>query len=293
MDYPMTSFEIWKYLFQLEKKDSKDQSGSDMSLPLIAEELEGEKLKKIIEEYHGFFFLKGRKSLVDQRINRNKISESKIRILLKVTKILRFVPYVRMIAVTGRMAMKNAEEKSDLDVLIVIKEGRIFTGRTLVTLAVHLMGKRRYRGKIANRVCLNYFITTNSLEISMKDMYSSSEYYFMLPLFGKETFRKFQKDNRWISEYKANYQETSADNLKTIEDDFLSAKIRYIGEKIFTFNFIEKILKTWQIKRINKNPKTNQIGSMVVASDEALVFLPNPQGPKIYDKFKEKISSLY
>jgi predicted nucleotidyltransferase len=264
-----------------------------MSLPLIAEELEGEKLKKIIEEYHGFFFLKGRKSLVDQRINRNKISESKIRILLKVTKILRFVPYVRMIAVTGRMAMKNAEEKSDLDVLIVIKEGRIFTGRTLVTLAVHLMGKRRYRGKIANRVCLNYFITTNSLEISMKDMYSSSEYYFMLPLFGKETFRKFQKDNRWISEYKANYQETSADNLKTIEDDFLSAKIRYIGEKIFTFNFIEKILKTWQIKRINKNPKTNQIGSMVVASDEALVFLPNPQGPKIYDKFKEKISSLY
>jgi hypothetical protein len=273
MDYPMTSFEIWKYLFQLEKKDSKDQSGSDMSLPLIAEELEGEKLKKIIEEYHGFFFLKGRKSLVDQRINRNKISESKIRILLKVTKILRFVPYVRMIAVTGRMAMKNAEEKSDL--------------------AVHLMGKRRYRGKIANRVCLNYFITTNSLEISMKDMYSSSEYYFMLPLFGKETFRKFQKDNRWISEYKANYQETSADNLKTIEDDFLSAKIRYIGEKIFTFNFIEKILKTWQIKRINKNPKTNQIGSMVVASDEALVFLPNPQGPKIYDKFKEKISSLY
>mgnify|MGYP001239068387 CR=1 FL=1 len=293
MDYPMTSFEIWKYLFQLERKDVKGKTENDTSLPGIAKELKGEKLKKIIEEYNGFFFLKGRKCLVNQRISRNKISERKIRILLKVAKILRFVPYVRMIAITGRMAMKNAEEKSDLDVLIVIEEGKIFTGRILVTLAVHLMGKRRYKGKIANRVCLNYFITTNSLEITMKDMFSSSEYYFISPLFGRETFRKFQEKNRWISEYKVNYQESSADNLKTLGDTFLSAKIRYIGEKILAFNFIEKMMKVWQIKRINENPKTHQPGSMIIASDEALVFLPNPQGPKIYGKFKEKVSSLY
>ncbi len=38
--------------------------------------------------------------------------------------------------------MKNTEIKSDLDLLIILKHGHIFTGRLLTTLLVHIMGKK-------------------------------------------------------------------------------------------------------------------------------------------------------
>ncbi|OGI17319.1 MAG: hypothetical protein A2Z52_02955 [Candidatus Moranbacteria bacterium RBG_19FT_COMBO_42_6] len=294
MDYPMTSFEIWKYLFRVNKDSLRKGEGKEAEPTFleVMDELKSEKLNGLLEEFRGFYFLKGRKSLVEQRIKRNKISEKKYKILEQVARVLRFIPYVRMVAVTGRMAMKNAEEKSDLDLLLVLEKGKIFTGRILVTLVVHLMGRRRYRGKIANRICLNYFITTGSLEIGLKDMFSSSEYYFMLPLFGLETFREFQAKNRWIGEYKVNYEKDGVDNLRMLFDSWPARFSRNLGEKILRAGFIEKSLKNWQMKRINRNPKTHQSGSMVSASEEALIFLPNPQGPKIYDKFQDRLSSL-
>ena len=291
VDYPLTGFEIWKYL-TTHNSETGDHNAQHFSLVAILDELENENLKKIIETYRGFYFLLGRKNLVEQRIRRNKLAEEKYKRLLKVVNILRFAPYVRMIAATGRLAMKNTEKKSDLDLLVVLEHGKIFTGRILVTLFVHLLGKRRYRGKIANRVCLNYFITTNSLEIGLKDIYSSSEYYFMVPLFGLETSREFQAKNSWIKNYKANYQRENTLSLKALSDTFLTKVIRGIVEAICGFDFIEKFLKKIQLKRIMKNPKTHQAGSMVVANDEALIFLPSPQGPKIYDKFQDRLSSL-
>lgn len=291
LDYPMTSFEIWKYLTMASEQESANNKQL-YSLADIVTELEGNSSRKLIEEYRGFYFLKGRKDLVGQRIKRNKISESKYRILLRVARVLRFVPFVRMVAVTGRLAMKNADEKSDLDLLIVFEHGKIFTGRILVTLVVHLLGKRRYKGKITNRVCLNYFITTKSLEIGLKDLYSASEYSFMLPLFGLEAFKEFQQKNDWIKNYKINYQKDGATSQKMLTDTHFTKLFRKAGEKLFNFNFIENVLKNWQIKRINRNPKTHQAGSLIVADDESLVFLPSPQGPKIYEKFQERLRAL-
>jgi len=294
MDYPMTAFELWKQLFRVNKSDSekKEQNKTAPTLLEVFDELKREKIGSLTEEYRGFYFLKGRKSLVEQRIKRNKISEKKYRILMKVSSVLRFVPYVRMVAVTGRMAMKNAEEKSDLDLLLVLEKGKIFTGRILVTLAVHLMGRRRYREKIANRICLNYFITTGSLEIIPKDMFSASEYFFTRPLFGLKTFLEFREKNAWIEEYKINYWKSETANLKTLSDILPAKILRGLGEKVLGAEFIEKRLGDWQMKRINRNPKTYQSGSMILASNEALVFLPSPQGPKIYEKFQDRLSSL-
>jgi predicted nucleotidyltransferase len=297
LDYPLTSFEIWKYLttiskFQYPISNNNRLEEKRYSLHEIISELENNNLKKFIEEYRGFYFLKGRKGLVEQRMKRGKLAEEKYKILLKVAKILRFAPYMRMIAVTGRMAMKNTEEKSDLDLLVVLKHGKIFTGRTLVTLLVHLLGKRRYKGKIADRVCLNYFVTTRSLEINLKDLYASSEYYFIQPLFGFEVFHEFQAANKWIREYKINYKPDDLPGLKMLKDTLLTKIAKRTGEIILKPDFIEKILKNWQIKRIAKNPKTHQPGSVIMANDETLIFLPRPQGPKVYDKFQEKLGAL-
>ncbi len=293
LDYPLTAFEIWKYLFKISNFKFQIPNEKKKFSPLdIMEELESDKLKKFVSEKRGFYFLRNRDGLVGQRIERNKIAEKKYRTLLGAVKWLRFVPYVRMVAVTGRMAMKNTESKSDLDLLIILKHGKIFTGRLLVTGLVHFLGKRRYKNKIADRICLNYFLTTQSLEITHKDIFSSSEYFFILPVFGFRMFRKFQMKNGWIGNYKENFSLEEIPDLKMVRDGRFSKIIRKIGEKILNFDIIEKKLRSWQVRRIVNDPRTSQKGSMIIADDEMLIFWPEPQSPKVFDKFQNRLEEL-
>lgn len=296
LDYPMTAFEVWKYLLTIPNFQfpitNENENSRKHSLLEIIEELEKDDLKKFTEEYRGFYFLKGQSGLVERRLENNKISEEKLKIIRKVVWFLRFVPFMRMAAITGRVAMKNAEKSSDLDLLIVLKHGRIFTGRILTTFLVHILGKRRYGKKIKDRICLNYFITTKSLEISNQDLFSSSEYFFARPVFGFKVFRKFQIKNSWIKNYRPNYSVSDLAETCLVKDGFFSKKIRKVGEKICGFKFLENILKKWQMKRIAKDPRTHQAGSMVEAGDEALIFLPEPQGPEVFEKFQEKLEEF-
>jgi hypothetical protein len=291
LDYPLTSFEIWKYL--IENNKAAEDRNEKYDLEDVIEELEkSQKLKFHLDEYRGFYFSKGRKELVEQRTERNKISERKFKIVENATRLLRFVPFVRMVAVTGRMAMKNANKNSDLDFLIVLKQGKIFTGRILVTLLIHLLGIRRYGSKIKDRICLNYFIADEFLDISFKDLFASSEYSFIIPVFGWETFRKFQKKNLWIKDYRKNFQPDKMKNWKLLEDSKFSKNIRKTGEYLFRFGFIEEVLKKFQMNRIMNDPRTHKAGSYVTANDKELIFLPDPQGPEVFFKFEEKIKKV-
>ncbi len=292
LDYPMTAFEIWKYLTDVRGQETGKGEEGKTTLLDVLEGLEKGEVKKVVEDHLGFYFLRGRQELVGQRLERNKISERKFKIAKRVIFCLKFVPFVRMAALTGRMAMKNTEEKSDIDLLIVLKHGHIYTGRTLVTLLIHILGKRRYGNHIANRICLNFFITDKSLEITLQDLFSAQEYSFIMPVFGYRTFHNFQKSNCWIRNFKKNFEPDEVVNLKMTDDSFFSRQIRKTGEMIFGFGIMEKYLKKWQKRRIENDPRTHGAGSMVMASDDYLIFLPKPQGPEIFENFQAKLREL-
>ncbi len=281
MDYPMTAFEIWKYLI-----------GESCTLADVIRELEKEEMRKYIGEFRGFYFLKGKENLVEKRIERNKISNMKLKKARKIIFWLRFVPFVKMIAVAGRVGAKNSCNGSDIDMLIVFKRGKIFTGRFLATALVHFLGKRRYADKVANRICFNHFVS-DEMSISVQDLYSSHNYVFITPLFGADLFRKFLEKNQWIKNYRSNFSFLE-NNLKEIKDTKISLKIRTHLEKIFSSSRIEKKLKKWQSEKIKKNPLTEKKGGMIICSEAELAFWPDfeNQGPKIFEKFQENLAKL-
>jgi len=295
LDFPLTSFEVWKYL----TVDSVDGSEKDKcSLGDVVEALENKDLGKHIEEFRGFYFLRGRKSLVEQRIQNDKNSIAKFKIAERAVWWLRFIPFVRMIAVTGTLAMKNSEKDSDIDFLVVLEKGRIFTGRLLVTLVVHLLGKRRYGKKIKNRICLNYFITTGSLEIKRQDLFAANEYSFIYPLFGFDVYQKFGEANiEWIKKFKPNFEFSELKPAKCyVEHGKFSQFVQKVREALINSlggDRIESWLKRKQIGKIKQNPLTYKKGGYVEYNDENLVFLPEPQGIKVLEKFKILTSKKY
>lgn len=302
LDFPLTSFEIYKYLIS---QNLEHIEQNNFSLADTIKELDKDEIKKHIEEYWGFYFLKGRKELVEKRIESNKISEKKAKIIKKAVKFLRFVPFVRMVSVTGRMAMKNASKKSDLDLLIALKNKKIFTGRALITFLTHILGRRRYGHKIADRICLNHFMVDDCLKTGLDDLFLSSkdsialhlfaasEYSFIYPVFGWKTFQKFQKENDWVRSWKINYEPDVISSSKLSGDYWLAKAVRKTGEIILSLNFIENFFKKWQMRRIINDPRTHQMGSFVTAGDKELIFLPCPQGMKIYERFSQNLTNLF
>ena len=91
---------------------------------------------------------------------------------------------------------------------------------------------------------------------------------------------------------KPSYSLCEVSNMKITADSNISKIIRKTGEAILSPIWIENWLRRIEKKRIMENPKTHQEGSMVYANDDALVFLPEPHGPKIFEEFKKKIEEL-
>ncbi|MFA5961161.1 MAG: hypothetical protein WC848_00585 [Parcubacteria group bacterium] len=305
LDYPLTVFELWKYLISdpayasssakaaVDKNATASKQEKKKILIIdIINELESEALKKQIETFRGYYFLPGRKDLVAQRIERNKISEEKYKIVRRVIKLLRFVPFIRMIAVTGRMAMKNAEEKSDLDLMIILEKGHIFTGRFLTVAFLSVLGIRRHGEKIKNKICLNHFLSTD-FSVSIKDLFSAHEYVFMVPIFGLNFYHEFLEKNKWIEEIRPNFSDRLA-NMKEIRDSQFSKTVRENLEKIFAPRIIENNLREFQTAKIKANPKTKKIGGVIIYADEELAFWPNfeKQGPRVFEEFKARVEKI-
>lgn len=288
MDYPLTSFEIWKYLINQERDHGSVPSSS---LSEITEFLrEGKRSSRICEQ-DGFYFLAGREGLVRKRISMEKISVGKLKRMRRLARWLSCIPYVRMLGATGSLAMKNGSRESDWDIFLVLRKGKIWTGRTIVTLFLHLIRKRRHGKKVQDRACLNYFITDDNLEIGTKDLFSAHEYRYFIPLFNLPLFRKFQLANRWIREYQPNFDLLTLPSRWTLREQGVSKKWRWLLETFFNLFDLEQWLSGWQKEKIRRNPKTALEGSLIEANDRALIFLPNPRGPRVFQKFKERLSA--
>ncbi len=285
MDYPLTDFEVWRHLIV-------QDSCAVWSLGDVRRVLMSQSVRSYVAECRGFYFLHGREHLVFERLKRQRISLLKIKRLRRYVFWLRCVPFVRMIALTGRLSFRNGTDQSDLDLLVVARSGHIWMCRMLFTCMTHVMGVRRYGDKCTNRICLNYYITDTSLEIPTKDLFGAHEYSFITPLFGGDVFKDFVLANRWIRKYKPHYIVDVLDGTWLLQDSFLWKNIRIFGEFVFGGSFLEDRVRRFQYKKIMENPNTNLAGALIIANDNHLVFLPKPHGPHVYEEYRKRFDAL-
>jgi hypothetical protein len=87
MDYPLTSFEIWKHLIEYES----EQAGQPSTFSDIWDILHSQQLAERITERDGLYCLKGRESLIEERIRRDKLSVRKLKRMRTLVSWLRFL----------------------------------------------------------------------------------------------------------------------------------------------------------------------------------------------------------
>jgi hypothetical protein len=189
-DFPLTLAELHHFLIHDEP----------VSLKQIEEVLTASNpVGKFAELERGYIVCAGRQALIDQRIAREKASQTLWPLALYYGRWLARLPFVRMVAVTGALAMRNAAgEHDDLDYMIVTAEGRVWLARAFSILVVRVA---RLRGVV---ICPNYVLAESALEQQKKDLFIAHEIAQMIPIYGHPLYWSFRAINAWTINHMPN-----------------------------------------------------------------------------------------
>lgn len=286
---PLTAWEIFRYAIAVNKKE--------IYFHQVLEALDKSQfLSKRIEQKNGLYFLNHRQPIIEQRMARQKIADQKWKKVKRVIKFLQVVPYIRLVAVSGSLALNNPKPESDIDLLIVTKASRIWTCRALATLFFQLIGQRRHDQLTKDRFCLNHYITDQSLALPAKSLYNAQTYAHLVPVLDTDNLiRQFQQTNQWVKDYLSFYPSTWQGYLKKIKASSWLVSIGRLREAIlnnFFGDWLESFLKAIQINRIQKDPLTYKAGGRVVFNDQQLEFHPDSPEKDILEKYNKQMKKL-
>ena len=211
---------------------------------------------------------------------RQVLCDQKWRGFLRKGALFRHIPFIEFVFGSGSLALGNVHKNSDYDVLIGVKQGRIFTARFFSILLFGALGWRRKRlshqESASNKICLNHFVTEKSF--ALQPPYDDSWrllYRHLVPLLGiPARLESFLKANEsWVGaapEYRSDLRHRF--KLKSVLANFAE---RCLGGQLG--NGLESILKNIQVRRIEKSLRSGEVGgpSRIQYTDQELEFHPD------------------
>ncbi|MCA9893463.1 MAG: hypothetical protein KC615_10795 [Anaerolineae bacterium] len=153
--------------------------------------------------------------LICLKANRNHIEKRQLRLTYMATlsaqvrrygRWLATVPFVRMVALTGAIAVENpAKANDDLDFMMIVEPGRVWLARALSIVLVRL---GRLQGV---EICPNYVTASNRLQQTRCDLYIAHEIAQLAPLFDDNLYPAFWAENGWHQDWLPNSIPLSAE----------------------------------------------------------------------------------
>lgn len=160
--------------------------------------------------FGGYFFVAGKKANITLRQKREEISLKKLTIARRAASVLAKIPSVKMVAVTGSLAMKNSLLKSDIDLMIVVGRNSLWTTRLLAYLLLKFRGFRLRRFGVSDEkdsLCLNLWLDESGLKWpeERRNLFCAHEILQIIPLVNKEyVYERFLRINKWAKDYWVN-----------------------------------------------------------------------------------------
>src|SRR6266851_3596243 len=108
------------------------------------------------------------------------------------------LPFVRLVGVTGALAMNNARPDDDIDLFILAQPGRLWLCRLLVLGMVKLAARQGYV------LCPNFFLSTDHLRLSERNLFTAHEVVQMVPPERNPWYGAFIEANGWVTDFLPN-----------------------------------------------------------------------------------------
>jgi hypothetical protein len=222
-----------------------------------------------------------------------------------------WVPYLRYVGFNGSLVRGNASVSSDIDLMVVAEPGHIFTVRFFMVGIIALIGIKRTGRRIAGRLCANYFITTDDLDIKPHNRRVAQAYRHMVAMIDdchcepqrgrgnldrndtdcfvasaprndtRRYHNEIMQQNKWMRKYRVpiSPEQTRLNvSIKPVGEPWQT--IRLVLEMILfpVADTLENILKYFQIVKIMRHPLTGIDSSNIIVNDSELRFHPRKHG---------------
>jgi hypothetical protein len=187
-DYPLTASEIADF------SPLPVTGNLTLSLDSLVE-------RKVIYRFDNFYSPRNTPHLIPRRTSGNRLADRQLRIARRISKYIAMFPFVRSVLLSGSISKGYMDERSDIDYFIITEPSRLWIVRTAMALfrRVFLLNSRKY-------FCTNYFIDSDSLEITEKNIFTAIEIATLKPMFGAKVIHDFQSINNWCKGYLPNHQ---------------------------------------------------------------------------------------
>jgi hypothetical protein len=184
-DYPLTAEEIQRYLIGVPASRGTVRGLLSNSLP------------KPLARSGRYFTLAGREASVETRKVRSAEAVDYWRRAVHYGRRMSHLPFVRMVAVTGALAMDNNAD-GDIDYLVITEPGRLWLCRAMIVGQVKLAALR------GTELCPNYFLSERAMVLEERNLFTAHEVTQMVPLTGVATYQRLRSLNRWTDEHLPN-----------------------------------------------------------------------------------------
>lgn len=291
-DYPLLAYEIHKWLIS-----------KTATLQQVEKALERLSKKLKVKSKKGYYSLPGRNGIINKRQQREKQSE---RYLLKAkitTWLLKAIPFIKLVGISGGLAMENAGRKDDIDLFIITKKNRIWLTRLLVIGLLDLMGSRRKAkmkaSQVAGKLCTNILVEEDKLEQANKDIFTAHEILQMKPLWYRNgIYQQYLQDNQWVFKFLPNWIGNNTSSPRPLrreasrrgsnsESDFVKWIPSLFSVGAHAVMTMEKLAKWLQLKLMAEPQGKERI------EEGALYFHPKDCRLDILDLYKKRLKFLF
>ncbi|MDD3086944.1 MAG: nucleotidyltransferase domain-containing protein [Patescibacteria group bacterium] len=193
--------------------------------------------------------------------------------------LLQIAPFVRAVILTGSMTIGSTNESSDIDLLIVTKERRLYLARFFVTLLTTLTGLRRTpkTKNPAGKFCLNYYLAADNLDIRPHTARCARFHRHIIRVWDKDGIcERIYRQNQWLRSFEPKIVDEN--QIAILKNNFpldrwlTLSLIRLPLEILLTGklgNFAEDKFSKWQMSKIlNSKTRKDNKKTIVVRKNE-------------------------
>lgn len=291
---PLTREELHRWLWEEKVSDYTD----------FARRLDDLEKQNKIAKKSGYYFLPGREEIINTHQRAVPLVEEKMQIAVRGAKKIRWIPYVEAVFVCNTVAGGGVKKSSDIDVFIIIKNGRLWLSRLLTTIALSIFRLRRDKKHISNKICLSFYATSDGLDFSKikiadPDIYLVYWLENLIPAYDpNDALKKIRYKNQWAKKYLPNVN----DNYQTlyrwaVTDSKLSKTIRYFFETAWIGGYgdlleaqAKKIQQAKMKLKLSHANKENKLG--VIINDNMLKFHEGDRREQFQNDWLKKCSNI-
>jgi predicted nucleotidyltransferase len=186
--YPLTRDEILKFLGKSSTRDEVNEA-----VTVLVE-------KGYVYQFNEFLSVSNNRHNVLRRLKGNEMAAEMMTLARRKAHFIGKFPFVRSVMISGSLSKGYMDKDSDIDFFVVTEPGRLWISRMLLVLY-----KRIFLGNSHKHFCVNYFVSSDKLEIEEKNQFTATELATVLPMYNTGIYGSLMESNGWLRRFFPNY----------------------------------------------------------------------------------------